>query len=371
MHEEHKNIQDLISYLNKCFSEISPDEAISQMQLAAELPDIHISLIAMLINGINRLKNNELLHKSVVDTSFSSRNTSYLELPTGLISYDEAAILGRSGYIFLIGGSNDVIGQYYPIDQSYVDLSEKWISLIKERIKNSISRNIKYFQIIIPEKITIIPEYFPYSISTPTRLLDKLEFEISKFEQDKFYISGRKLMCSQFRREHLCKRTDSHLSPEGTYLLFRNMLKTIYDLTIEDVLFTKKNRSIGDLSFRMSGYFVTEEYSEVSTKDLPMFANDSLKILDDQPENNGHMGKRQIWNNPNAPIKSRVVVFGNSFFSLVENGQSTLSWWFSKWVTEFHFVWTNEVDWQYVDEISADTVIWQGIERFLPIVPGS
>jgi hypothetical protein len=121
----------------------------------------------------------------------------------------------------------------------------------------------------------------------------------------------------------------------------------------------------------MFGLFLPEQFLEVRSNSLPDFVNAAFKVMETVPEQNSHMGRKQIWKNPNAPHKAKVVVFGNSYCSFVENGQSNLSWWFSKWCEEYHFIWTNEVDWAYIDEISPDYVIWQGTERFLPVVPAS
>jgi hypothetical protein len=85
-------------------------------------------------------------------------------------------------------------------------------------------------------------------------------------------------------------------------------------------------------------------------------------------ESVGHLGRRYIWRNRAAPIKKRVLAFGNSFFES-GNMPQHLSWWFARWFQEFQFVWTNNLDRTIVDEYRPDIIVCQTIERFLAAAP--
>ena len=64
------------------------------------------------------------------------------------------------------------------------------------------------------------------------------------------------------------------------------------------------------------------------------------------------------------------MVFGNSVF---EHGETplNLSWWCVRFFREFYFFWLPETLPGTVDEIGADVVIAQTVERFLFVDPPS
>ena len=53
-----------------------------------------------------------------------------------------------------------------------------------------------------------------------------------------------------------------------------------------------------------------------------------------------------------------------------DDNQSSLSYWLAGWFEEFHFVFSPDLDQDYVDRINPDVVICQTIERFLLHVQG-
>ena len=69
-----------------------------------------------------------------------------------------------------------------------------------------------------------------------------------------------------------------------------------------------------------------------------------------------------------APVKARVVVFGNAAFERGADPRA-LSWWFARAVSECHFCWSAEMDEDYIRAHSPDWVICQTTERFLPQLP--
>ena len=329
-------------------------------------PLLHAALTFMQ----SRVVNNDRLHAFGTRPDGSGGELSFLPLPVGFMSGDRSALLGRAGYLFLIGGSNDVIGQYTMPSATAQGFAASWSQLLLARSEEATKRGLRYHQVIIPEKISILPELFPVAVTTPTRTLANIEEQIASAGLSQSYTSGRAALCAPGRDPMaFCKKLDSHLSPAGAFVVFQALLRDVYGLAVAEFEFGEKARAVGDLSFRMLGMHVTEEFEQVALARLPDFTNRIVKREEQKPALGAHLGYRQVWLNLDAPIQQKVVVFGNSFFSAVENGQSTLSWWFARWFSEYHFVWTNEVEWDYVDEVEPDLVIWQGIERFLPIVP--
>ena len=330
----------------------------------------HTILSSMLTNANVRYKNSDLMHRLLHEEGRDAAGMTSIPMPVGLISSDDSAILGKEGFLFLVGGSNDVIGQYSPDKRDEFDVSDRWINLITSRLEQSASRGARYHQIIIPEKISILSDLFPKPVASPTRLLDLLEKECICRFGDAIHTSARHLFWSLADRRPAWKKTDSHLAPFGSFTIFKSFLRRLYGLETPELVFRKNAVGVGDLSFRLFGLFLPETFFEADPSSMPSFVHTAQKVSESSPEPGAHIGYRQVWHNPQAPIAEKVVVFGNSFFSLVENGQSNLSWWFSRWFRDFHFVWTNEVHWDYVEKESPQLVLWQGVERFLRIVPG-
>ncbi|MFE1600873.1 hypothetical protein [Methylobacterium sp. ID0610] len=331
--------------------------------------DTHTILSSMLVNANIRYRNGDLLHNAAFGTEPDGIDLTSVSMPVGLVSNDGSAILGRDGFVFLTGGSNDVIGQYSPRRTGDDELFAQWMNVIAARLDAAERAKVRFHQIVIPEKISILPELFPRPVAAPTRLLDLLESECLTRYGRTMHTSARHLFWALPDRRRVSKRTDSHLSPFGSAVVFREIVRQLYGLKLPEFAFTEAKMAVGDLAYRMFGLFLPEIFSEVDSATMPAFVQSATKVFEAVPSHGAHMGRRQVWRNPEAPIREKVVVFGNSFFSFVENGQSNLSWWFSRWFEEYHFVWTNEVHWNYVAEVDPQLVIWQGIERFLPILP--
>ncbi|MFH6781393.1 MULTISPECIES: hypothetical protein [Methylobacterium] len=369
MNDAALEIYQAISDLNKRLKQGSFTDIAEAVAHNLGNQELHTILSSMLVNASLRHRNSDLTHRLVNVERIETSSMSSIQMPVGMVSSDGSAILGRDGFMFLIGGSNDVLAQYAPTRPGDLDVATQWIALVDNRLERAAQAGVRFHQVIVPEKISILPDLYPTPISSPTRLLDHIEAEMRDRHGSAIYTSVRGIFWSLADRTIACRRADSHLSPYGTYLVFKHLMNELFDLRIPAYRFDKATATIGDLSYRMIGLFVPEIFYEVDTADLPHFCDGVEKSDEYIPEDGSHMGRRQIWKNPKAPIDEKVVVFGNSFFSFAENGQGTLSWWFARWFREFHFVWTNEIDWDYVVNEKPGVVFWQGIERFLGVIP--
>jgi alginate O-acetyltransferase complex protein AlgJ len=306
---------------------------------------------------------------AAIQKDFSDSN-SYLPFPAGFKSSDGSSILGKEGFVFLTGGSNNVIQQYTPGLTDAEHLATRWRDLTRERISRLGDLGVKYLQMIIPEKISVLPQYFPGAIETPTKLLAKIESNLKESEAAGNQISAFEIFMSSQCTTEVYSRLDSHLTPIGSFKLLEYILSTYFDFEINSHRFTSAKRKLGDLSHRMTGYFCPETSFEVPSSEFSEFMN-SAELVNEVTPLSGLKGTSQSWKNKNAPIDANIMVFGNSYFSHESKGQSALSWWFARYFREFHFVWTNEVEFEYVAERRPDVVLWQGVERFLPVLPAS
>ncbi|WP_375458907.1 hypothetical protein [uncultured Enterovirga sp.] len=327
-------------------------------------------VLTPLISLSSRLLNADLNAKALGVGTDHAQEVVPLFFPLGLRSPDGSAILGREGYLFLIGGSNDVLSQY---DQSaeVEGPCRAWMSILAARISRASVLGMQFVQTVIPEKITIISDLFPTEIATPTPLLSLLEAEIAQTAMSRNYVSCLRAFGSAEQPKALVRRADSHLSPLGTFTVFRELVLRLTGKHVGPFEFSRVANRLGDLSLRMMGSFNVDQFLEVDPRDLPDFVGNAARVSENSAGPGRVTGTMQVWENPHAPFGQTVVAFGNSYFSVAENGQPALSWWFSRWFKKFVFVWTNEVDFDFAEHWKADVVIWQGNERFLRILPGA
>ena len=305
------------------------------------------------------------------DSGLQKTACTKVYLPYGFTSFDGSCILGGMGHAFLVGGSNNVLENYQvPSDSPRVtDLGNRWIDLFKQRQVESHRRGIQYLQTVIPEKMSLMPELVPYDISGPTKLL----FFIENWANRSFapYVSGYETLAED-RKFETFDTIDTHLSPFGAFRIFKKVMES---LGVHDEIYPifRKSESmrVGDVAER---FIVNSTLLHPDTEllKIPLPLNEEgMRIVEEfDPSSHGHIGVRRVFANPLAPVKKKLLVFGNSFF---ERGghPKTLTWWFARTFTEFHFIWDPAFDWDYADRISPDIIIGQTIERFLSRVPKS
>ena len=316
------------------------------------VPDLGIGILsASLRNYIERDRNSQVFE------------TTPIEIPVGFMSAHKDAVMGRKGHAFLTGGSNNLIEQYD--NKNEKDLtSEAWYSLLKIRNKKLSSLNSKFIQIIIPEKISVYPDLFPFEIRTPTNNLFELE---KKLHEDDFYTS----ILSVFSRkdlknkENLYKKLDTHLQPRGSYEIFSHILGLIFNFISGEKEFNKEMILKGDLSDRILGNFIYDKFYETENDE---FMSDRINVETFHGVPGKHTGQYSVWNNPSAPVKKKVIAFGNSFFGNCLD-QGCLGWWFSNYLENFYCVWSSNIDFDLVEKEKPDLVICQTAERFMNIVP--
>ena len=283
-----------------------------------------------------------------------------LLLPIGTASADGSAVLGHDGFLFLTEGSNYVLSRYARGQSSSVELAEQWCELFDARARRQRERGRLFMQFVVPEKISAVPELLPFTLSTPTQVLSLIE---RHFRAEAW--AGRTVPVLDLFRlagPRCAVRLDSHQSGFGSYVIANHVANCFGYHGLYGLPFTTSSVNTGDLAYR---FFGTPLYEIISLPDLARHA--MLSVEPEQVEayypGGGNTGTRCIWRNPAAPIRMRVVAFGNS--CLERGGYPMLSWWFSRLFEEFHFIWTNSVDDSYADSVGADLVIGQTMERFL------
>lgn len=299
-----------------------------------------------------------------------SEQFSPLYFPVGAVSADEVVILGNNGHLFLYKGSNNLI-ELYAMDESKArSLADQWIALNAQRAKKCQDFDIPFMTFVIPEKSTVLPEYFPVRTDKIIPIYKILESTASPN-----YLQSLTALLNHPLRAQTYPKTDSHLSMIGTYTIFRNYISAVFpecsqlfdNITYEALLAKEGKMRAGPLSEKLYGIPAFEEFALLAPGlfESSQTAEEIEKI---EAPNNGFVGTKIIWKNSSAPINKKIVAFGNSFFERGASPQG-FSWWFKTFFSEFHFIWRPEMDFDYIEKVQPSAVVFQTIERFLRVVP--
>jgi hypothetical protein len=287
-------------------------------------------------------------------------------LPVGLRSPDGAALLGRRGTMYVVGGSNDVASLFGIGGAAMApERSAEWSALFRAR-RAAMPPTTRYLQLVIPEKITAIPEDFPEPCTTPSPTFAGLE---ARAEADAA-LGADYLSCLAPIRAAggaACyRRADSHLTPFAAHMLAEAIVARL-GLSVPPVRdFSVPAADRGDLGLKFLGYPAAETIH--LARDLPDAAPHREILRRDAPAGGAHIGRRLLVRNPAAPIPHRLLAFGNSFMEGIE-AQTSLSFWLSCWFRECHLVFAPAPDHEIIAREKPFAVICQTIERYLGTLP--
>lgn len=311
--------------------------------------------VSRVVKGLLRLAAEKLSAAHSDAKPISEEHLSAINLPVGFVSLDETTTLGKKGYLYLTEGTNVVLSRYKREESSTKELLVNWLEVIHRRFECHKDR--LFVQFIVPEKISALPELFPNQLNTPTDLLKGIEDSLSG---DCRYFSSLDIF--RDTKDPCFSRLDSHQNTLGSYLVTRYLAQSLGCSLLNDVEFSESEIRTGDLASRLVGVPLYESQL-APNMDHPILALVPTRTELFKPAEGGHLGTRCIWKNKFAPIHAKVVIFGNSCVHI--GGRPRLSWWLARLFQELHFVWSNEVDDDYVDNVGPDIVLAQTMERFL------
>ncbi len=280
---------------------------------------------------------------------------------TGQVSADRSAIIGKNGWCFIYEGSNNYKTPYTNTEQAH--LGDAWGELILHRSAHFKRKSMQFLQIIIPNKLSIINEFFPEPLPhNQSSFMNRL---ITTYNIPNLLIPLTHWRIN-FLKGEVFRRSDSHLSIIGNIMLLCQILDELkLGVPPQAGVAVRVSHQTGDLGSKFTPALKEEmfipEFRQGILSGIEHFnvVNESIKT--------GSSGVRQVFINKEAPFKKKIVVFGNSFFDRVPSWG--LSPFFCALFQEFHFLWKSNIDTQYCEKIGADIVIGQTCERFMTQVP--
>ena len=284
--------------------------------------------------------------------------------PLGTLSPKGDLLLGRNGCVFLIGGNDSPLNQFGRPASEVAGIADDVINLFERRRARLADRGMRYLQIIIPEKLSIMSAEFPANLTVPTTLLSSIEQRAESTALTASYLSCYDLFQTDARAGEIYRPVDTHLAPYGAYRLMQGINRSLGFEMLPELVFDRQRITGADVSDRFYG--ILDSYAECDDG----WAAAPEKIAQSRVTL-GHFGKRQSWKCAAAPNALKILVCGNSYVEFAERGQYALAWWLARLFKNYEFVWTAELDWEVVEASSPDVVICQTVERFLHRIPNS
>ena len=289
-------------------------------------------------------------------------------LRTGDISMDRVAIGGADQMLFLYEGTNDYFASYSRVqEQRSIANGQGWANLTAER-QARLSSSAQMLSLFVPNKATCFPDLYPLPLDrVPTpgwvemRTLLKDDTGVM-FCDDLIEAS----LPSNRYDSSAWQLTDSHWSDYGSLLVANSVLRRFAVAPIESHwVECEPQFSAGDLGSRFGEKVGVQVIREVVC-DLPtprcVFDSGGGSL------DGASMGRRVEWECGDAPIGASILVVGNSFAGsgLLRNH---LVHWFSRVFRRTVFLHAASVPTDALDAYRPDIILFQGLERFMRLVP--
>jgi len=289
-------------------------------------------------------------------------------LRTGDISIDRTATVGADHMLFLYGGTNDHVQAYSRFsEQTSIANGHGWANLTAQRHER-LSPSAQMLSLFVPNTATCLPDLYPVPLDhVPTPGWSEMRKILKDdtgvmFCDDLFEAS---LPANRYDSSPW-KLTDSHWSDSGSLLVANSILRRLAVAPIESRwVECEPHFEDGDLGSRfgekVGAYVVREVACDLPT---PQCVFDS----GDGSHDGASMGRRVEWQCEDAPNGASILVVGNSFAGtgLLRNH---LVHWFSRVFRRTVFLHAASVPTDVIDAYRPDIVLFQGLERFMRLVP--
>ena len=292
--------------------------------------------------------------------------------------YVEDVLKGLNGWLFLNGGSNNLISFYQEKNKFDSKLVNKWHNLLGKRYNMLKSRGIAYFHLFVPNKLSVYPEYagIPLMNFEGRPIQAFMNSFHERKHQDILYrkcIIDPITLFNEKKKEYLLYwKTDTHWTFWGCYFAYLLICEKIGISPNQDLM----NRNYGEVELILDlGGKIDPQVKErarfyhVLKEAKRIYANEIVKYKEENGKENEitlHVGSQVIFQNQKSLSPQKVILFGDSFS---EYRPVFLTGLLAETFYEVHYIWSTSIDFDYVWSIMPDIVITEIVERFMPQVP--
>lgn len=276
--------------------------------------------------------------------------------------------VGRDGWLFLIGGSNRVLGQYRRSLSGWWRL-RGWARRIAARTVRAQGLGIRCVHILVPEKLTV------YDDRTEGLRYDPAQSPARRLAYRLMGLSGYVDIVAPMRAVRdetpLFRRTDSHWTYDGCLIAYRALMRACGAIPPPDIAERPRftHEGLWDL-----GEKLPEPPRETVTNwaidrdAVRIYASPRVEAYEAAGRASDlHVGAHVIYRN-SAPYADprRLVLFGDS---CAHYTPIFLTGFLAESFCEVHFIWSSSIDWGYVERVKPDILIVEMAERFLSRLP--
>ena len=278
--------------------------------------------------------------------------------------------VGRDGWLFLIGGSNEVLGLYQRTPAWWWRL-RAWQRLIERRAARCEALGARFLQVIVPEKLTVMPDRCSRPLVDPGRSPGRrlaLRMASSPHTAALLDLTGPLAAAAQ---EDIYHRTDSHWNYRGALIGYDAICAALGARPEGDLL----DRPFQDIELTLDlGSKLTSPAAEaVRVYTTMRRARQSWvnEIIAAHREGRSRRaptgGSHAVYRNEAADADPRrVLLFGDS---CAHYDPFALTGMLAETFLEIQFVWSSRIDWRLIEQVRPDIVIGEIAERFLRRVP--
>jgi hypothetical protein len=284
--------------------------------------------------------------------------------------------VGKNGWLFLVGGSNNLIDYYRNPNLFGGRLLDAWISLLKKRVEYFENKKIQYVHLIVPNKLTVYPEHYDGTLeffsSSPLQKLHRNIVERNEAKVLSHIINPTNYYLKIKETNQLYWKTDTHWTFYGAFGAYQLICEKLGIKANVDLL--KRHGPKVNFVMDLGGKLVPPLSEEVVffklLKDAKrVYANELVEYKEENKLENDadlHVGSNVVFKNEASPNSQKVIIFGDSFS---EYRPHLLTGIIAETFREVHFVWSVGLDYKYIEKVKPDIVITEIVERFLPRVP--
>lgn len=285
---------------------------------------------------------------------------------------------GKDGWIFLTGGTNNVLKLYSSSEGLEQQIIDSWVDLIVSRQETLSKLGICYLHLFAPEKLSVYPEYFNTDLQDASfhplgRFSSSYQKACSQTSSGNRFVNPLNYFEKQKKFFQLYWKTDSHWRFEGCYCAYQLICSSLGVQAVQDL--HTRPFSEGMVTFDLGGkldpivrekgrfYHLIKNAQRVGVNSIVEYKEAN------NLENEGrlHVGSNVIFRNEDANVcRKKVILFGDSFS---EYRTTLLSGMLAETFEEFHFVWSTSLDYSYIERVKPDIVLSECAERFMARVP--
>ena len=287
---------------------------------------------------------------------------------------EEEVLAGTDGWLFLVGGTNQVANAYLDENGEFDGIIAQWAQRLKARREAANAIGARYCHLIAPEKLSIYGDRIEVlKLARNNGLGARLSRAAATSGIEEVVANPTNYM-ERMKNDYLLYwKTDTHWTFHGclcAYQILCGKLGIKPSIEIGSARYQTGTITL-DLGAKMDPP-ITELFTLADfVRKARLVSSNALvnyKVKHDRENDAGlHVGSNVVYVNfSDTAVPRKVVLFGDSF---AEYRPHLLTGMLAETFAEVHFVWSTSIDWTYVNRVKPDILLTEATERFLTRVP--